>query len=121
MISNINLNKTEKTRFALKFFQEIRTETRISNFNLKGGLVRNIYVWGDIWGGGGDMFRIIYLKGGGVFCIIHRKFKFDGDIFFWGGGGGGLFRIIYLKGDVFRIFFLIGDFIQVNRFFILFT
>ena len=58
-------------------------ETRISNFNLKGDLVCNIYVWGD-------MFRIIYLRG-------------------WGGGGGG----------VFRIFFLIGDFIQVNRFLIL--
>ena len=52
MISNINLNKTEKTRFALKFSQEIRTETRISNFNLKGDLVRKIYVGGggDIWG-----------------------------------------------------------------------
>ena len=68
-ISNINLKKTEKTRLALKFSQEIRTETHISNFNLKGDLVRNIYVWG----GGGDMFRIIYLRGVGVFRIIHRK------------------------------------------------
>ena len=58
-------------------------------------------------GGGGDMFRIIYLWGD-VFRIVHRKLKFGGD----------LFRIIYLKGDVFRIFFLIGDFIQVNQFFI---
>ena len=33
--------------------------------------------------------------------------------------GGDLFHIIYLKGDVSRIFFLIGDLIQVNRFFIL--
>ena len=72
-ISNINLKKTGKNRLALKFSQEIRTETRISNFNLKEDLVRNIYDWG---GGGifeGDMFRIIYLKGVGVFRIIHRK------------------------------------------------
>ena len=33
-MSNINLKKTEKKRFALKFFQEIRTEIR-SNINLK--------------------------------------------------------------------------------------
>ena len=64
------------------------------------------------------MFRIIYLRGD-VFRIIHRKFKFGGNI--GGGGGGDLFRIIYLKGDVFRIFFLIGDFIQVNRFVISFS
>ena len=64
-------------------------------------------------GGGGDLFRIIYLRGD-MFRIIHRKFKFGGDM-------GDLFRIIYLKGDLFRIFFLMGNFIQVNRFFILFT
>ena len=98
-----------------KFFQEIRTETRISNINLKktekkndlrwnfpkrserkrvfliiilrGDLVRNIYVWGGFFfgGGGGDMFRIIYLRGD-VFRSIHRKLKFGGDI--WRGGGG---------------------------------
>ena len=34
-------------------------------------------------GGGGDLFRIIYLRGD-VFRIIHRKFKFGGDI--WEGG-----------------------------------
>ena len=50
----------EKTRLALKFSQEIRTETRIE----------------------GDMFRIINLKGD-VFRIIHHKIKFGGDI--WGG------------------------------------
>ena len=67
-ISNINLQKTKKTRLALKFSQDIRTETRFSNFNLKGGLVRNIYVWGeDI--SGEDLFRIIYLKGD-MFCIF---------------------------------------------------
>ena len=68
-ISNINLKKTEKTRLALKFSQEIRTETRISNFKLKRDLVLNIYVWEDIWG---DMFRIIYLRGD-VFRIIPCK------------------------------------------------
>ena len=52
-ISNINLKKTEKTRSAFKFSQEIRTETRISNFNLKRDLVRNIYVCGGGGGGGG--------------------------------------------------------------------
>ena len=51
-----------------------------------------------------------------MFRIIHRNFKFGGDIGGGGGGGGDLFRIIYLKGDVFCIFFLIGDFIQVNPF-----
>ena len=43
-----------------------------------------------------------------MFHIIHRKLIF--------GGGGDLFHIIYLKRDVFRTFFIIGDFIQVNRF-----
>ena len=42
-----------KKRLALKFFQDIRTETRISIFEV-------------------DMFRIIYLKGD-VFRIRHRK------------------------------------------------
>ena len=69
-----------------------------------------------VWGGGGDMFRIIYLRGD-MFRIIHRKLKFGGDI--WGGGGGGLVPYYIPEGDVFRIFFLIGDFIQVNRYFIL--
>ena len=110
-ISNINLKKTEKTRLALKFSQEIRTETRISNFNLKGDLLRNIYVWG----GGGNLGGYVpHIFDGG--CVPHYTPKN-----WWGylGGGGDLFRIIKLKGDVFRIFFLTGDFIQVNRFFIL--
>ena len=55
-ISNINLKKTEETRLALKFSQEIRTEKRISNFNLKGYLVRNIYVWG-----GGGICSALYI------------------------------------------------------------
>ena len=43
-----------KKRLALKFSQEIRTEMRISHFNLEGGLVGKIYVWGDV---GGDIWR----------------------------------------------------------------
>ena len=67
--SNINLKKSEKKRLPLKFSHEIRTETRISNFNLKGDLVCNIYVWGGYFGGGGgDVFRIIYLRRG---CVPH--------------------------------------------------
>ena len=58
----------------MKFSQEIRTETRISNFNLKGSGPQYLRL-----GGGGDMFRIIYLRGD-VFRIIHRKLKFGGDI-----------------------------------------
>ena len=61
------------------------------------------------------MFRIIYLRGGVCSALYTENLNLVG-IF---GGGEDLFRIIYLKGDVFRIFFLIGDFIQVNRFFIL--
>ena len=45
--------KLGKTRLPLKFSQEIRTEKRISHFNLKGDLVGKIYVWGDILRGGG--------------------------------------------------------------------
>ena len=56
----------------MKFSQEIRTETRISNFNLKGGSGPQHLRLGG--GGGGDMFRIIYLRGD-VFRIIHRKLK----------------------------------------------
>ena len=63
IIKNVN----GKKRLALKFSQEIRRETRISNFNLKVDLVSNIYVWrGGIFGG--DMFRIIYLRG---LCVPH--------------------------------------------------
>ena len=53
-MSNINLKKTEKKRFALKFCQEIRTETRISNFNLKGGSGPQHLRLG---GGGGDIWE----------------------------------------------------------------
>ena len=68
-ISNINLKKTEKKkRFALKFSHEIRTETRISNFNLKGGFDLQYLRLGDIWGG--YLFRIIYLRGGGL-GVLH--------------------------------------------------
>ena len=49
-------------RLALKCSQEIRTETRISHFNLKGDLVGKLYVWGDIFFGGG---------GGGGICFMH--------------------------------------------------
>ena len=113
-ISNINLKKTEKTRLALKFSQEIRTETRISNFKLKE--VRNIYVWGggDIWGGGGYLGEYVphYIFEGG--CVPHY---IPENLNLVGIFGGDLFRIIYLKGDMFPM----GDFIQVNGFFILFT
>ena len=60
------------------------------------------------------MFRIIYLRGGGMCSALYTE-----NLNLVGIFGGDLFRIIYLKGDVFRIFFLIGDFIRVNRFFIL--
>ena len=68
-ISNINLKKTEKTRLALKFSQEIRTETRISNFNLKGGSgPQHLRLGGG--GGGGDIwggFVPYYIPEGG--CV----------------------------------------------------
>ena len=38
-----------KKRLASKISQEIRTEMRISNFNLKWGLVRKIYAWGILY------------------------------------------------------------------------
>ena len=89
-ISNINLKRTENNRLALKFSQQIRTETHISNFNLKGGSgLQRLRLGG---GRGGGMFRIIYLRGGGVFRIIHRKLKFGGDIL---GGGGGICSVLY--------------------------
>ena len=44
-------------RLALKFSQEIRRETRISNFNLKGDLLGKI--WGDF--SVQSIFRFIYL------------------------------------------------------------
>ena len=83
--------KPKKKRFALKFSQEMRTETRISNFNLKGGSSpQHLRLGGGIFGGRGDMFRIIYLRGD-VFRIIHRKLKFGGDIL----GGGGICSVLY--------------------------
>ena len=98
-MSNINLKKTEKKRFALKFCQEIRTETRISNFNLKGGSgPQHLRLGGGYLGG--DMFRIIYLRGD-VFALYTGNLNLVG-ILGGGGGGGDLFRIIYLKGDMFR-------------------
>ena len=56
-----------KTRLALKFSQEIRTETRICHFNLKGNLVGKIYVWGDIFFGVGYVPDYTY-EGG---CVPH--------------------------------------------------
>ena len=38
----------DKTRLTSKSSQEIRTEMRISNVNLKGDLFSKIYVWVDI-------------------------------------------------------------------------
>ena len=54
IIKNVKkiLKLMENTRLALKFSQEIRTETRISHFNLKGDLVGKIYVWRRGLGGG---------------------------------------------------------------------
>ena len=63
IIKNVEVNGNKK--LALKFSQEIPTETRISNFNLKGDLVRNIYVSGDIWGG----YVPHYILEGG--CVPH--------------------------------------------------
>ena len=73
----------------LKFPREMRTETRISNFNLKGDLVRKkitlvVVVMGGgggggggrggeggkIFGGRGDMFRVIYPKG--ICSALHQ-------------------------------------------------
>ena len=39
------------TRLAVKFSEKNRTEARVSNFNLKGDLVRKLYIRGG--GGGG--------------------------------------------------------------------
>ena len=51
-------------------------------------------------------------------CTV--KLKFGGDI--WGGGGGGFFVPYYIpEGGYVLYFFLMGDFIQGNRFFVLFT
>ena len=81
-------------RLALKGSQEIRTETRISHFNLKGDLVGKIYVWGDIWG---DMFRIIHVKG---MCSALYTVKCNNNnnniitIIMVGIFGGDMFRII---------------------------
>ena len=73
------LKLMEKTRLTLKFSQEIRTETRISNF-------KNVQLVGIF---GGDMFRIIYVKGD-MFCIIL-------DIYLKGDFSGQLsFHFIYL-------------------------
>ena len=82
IIKNVKkiLKLIEKPRLPLKFSQEIRTETSISNFNLKGNLVRKIYVWGDIWG---DMFRIIHMKGGMCSALYTVKCTVGGDI--WRG------------------------------------
>ena len=63
-ISNINLKKTEKKRLALKFPKRFERK-RVSNFNLKGGLVRNIYVWGRYLGG----YVPHYIFEGG--CVPH--------------------------------------------------
>ena len=69
-----------KKILALKFSQEIRTETRISNFNLKG-------VGGGGWGWG----------------WWSATFTFGGIFVCGGGGGEGMSRIIHLRGDVIRI------------------
>ena len=67
MIKNVKeiLKLMEKTLLALKFSQEIRAETRISHFNLKGEMVCRFTFGGGAGGGGGVfggyMFRIIYL------------------------------------------------------------
>ena len=90
IIKNVKkiLEVNGEKRLALKCSQEIRTETSISNFNLKGDLVGKIYVWGD-------MFRIIHVKGD-VFRIIHRKMYS-----WWGYLGGDMFCIIYAESSVF--------------------
>ena len=62
-----------KKRFSLKFSQEMRKETRISNFKLKGDQVCKIL----IFSGEGDMFRIIYLICSALYTL---KFKFGVDI-----------------------------------------
>ena len=53
IIKNVKkvLKLMEKTRLSLKFSQEIRTETRISHFNLRGDLVGKIYVGGGVCSG----------------------------------------------------------------------
>ena len=44
-----NYKKCKENPISVEISQEIRTETHISNFDLKGDLVFKIYVWGDIW------------------------------------------------------------------------
>ena len=68
------MNKTENADSCWNF-----PMTRISNFNLKGDLVRNIYVWGDIWGGGG-ICSALYIWGGMGSALYTVKLKFGGDI-----------------------------------------
>ena len=88
-----------KKRLALKFSKEIRTETRISHFNLKGDLVGKIYVWED------------------VFLIIHRKmYSWWGYVPHYIPEGGYVLhyiRYIYPKGDfsgqpIFHFIYLIN-------------
>ena len=61
------IKNVKKTRLPLKFSQEIRTETRISHFNLKVDLVSKIYVLGGYLGGGRYVPDYTY-EGG---CVPH--------------------------------------------------
>ena len=125
-ISNINLKKTEKTdlrgivskrsdrrdvliliwrkpkkkRLALKFSHEIRTETHISNFNLKGDLVCNIYVWGGIFGGGGGICFALYIWGGMRSALYTENLNLV-RIF----GGGGICSVLYTWRGMCSVFF----------------
>ena len=73
-----------KTRLPLKFSQEIRTETRISHFNLKGELVGKIYVWRDIWRGGGWICSGLYIVnctvGGDIWRGYVPHYIYEGNL-----------------------------------------
>ena len=66
-----------KTRLALTFSQEIQTETRIPNFNLKGDLVRNFFL---------NVKKNTKVRKNPIIVETRRRILRGGGR---GGGGGG--------------------------------
>ena len=92
--------KPKKTRFALKFSQEIRTETCISNFNLKGGSgPQHLRLWG-IFGGG--ICSALYIWGGGGCSALYTENLDLVGIF---GGGGWICSVLYTWRGMCSVFF----------------
>ena len=112
IIENVKkiLEVNGEKRLALKCSQEIRTETRISNFNLKGDLVRNFLKKCK------ENTKVrknpITVENfpsdpNGETRISHFNLKGDlvCKIYVW----GDMFRIIHVTGNMFRIIYLKGD------------